>query len=75
MKCLRSQAACGPNIIAGMEVILGTFGAKGILPVDIPEFVDGEYTSRIVFPRGYGLVYESLSKSQVEESFVLPKTE
>ena len=71
----KTEAACGPNIIAGMEVILGTFGAKGTLPVDIPEFVDGEYTSKIVFPRGYGLVYESLSKSQVEESFVLPKTE
>ena len=56
----KTDAACGPNIIAGMEVILGTFGAKGTLPVDIPEFVNGEYTSKIVFPRGYGISYESL---------------
>ncbi|MBR5596705.1 MAG: glycoside hydrolase family 3 protein [Lachnospiraceae bacterium] len=67
----KSQAACGPNIIAGMEVILGIFGAKGTLPVDIPEFINGEYTSKIVFPRGYGIVYESLSQSQVSETFVL----
>lgn len=56
----KTEAACGPNIIAGMEVILGTFGAKGTLPIDIPEFVNGKYTSKIVFPRGYGLAYESL---------------
>lgn len=54
----KTEMACGPNIIAGMEVILGTFGAKGTLPVDIPEFINGEYTSNIVFPRGYGLTYE-----------------
>ena len=55
---MQTETACGPNIIAGMEVILGTFGAKGTLPVDIPEFINGEYTSNIVFPRGYGLTYE-----------------
>ena len=43
-----------------MEVILGIFGAKGVLPVDVPKFVDGKYTSEIAFQRGYGLSYESL---------------
>lgn len=56
----KSEAACGPNITAGMEVILGTFGAKGVLPVDIPKFVKGKYTSEIVYPRGFGITYESL---------------
>lgn len=56
----KSEAACGPNIIAGVEVMLGTFGAKGTLPVDIPQFINGEYTSKIAFPRGYGICYESL---------------
>lgn len=56
----KSEAACGPNIIAGVEVMLGTFGAKGTLPVDIPQFINGEYTSKTVFPRGYGICYESL---------------
>lgn len=58
----RSDAACGPNIIAGVEVMLGNFDAKGTLPVDIPQFVNGEYSSKIVFPRGYGLSYESCLK-------------
>lgn len=56
----KTEAACGPNMIAGMEVILGVFDAKGTLPVDIPKLVNGKYTSEIVFPRGYGLTYESL---------------
>lgn len=56
----KTEAACGPNITAGMEVILGVFDAKGVLPVDVPKFVDGEYTSEIVFSRGYGLSYERL---------------
>lgn len=56
----KSEAACGPNITAGMEIILGTFGAKGVLPVDIPKFEKGKYTSEIVYPRGFGITYESL---------------
>ena len=56
-----SEAAYGPNIIAAVEVILGTFQAKGTLPVDIPKF-DPEaktYTDEIVYPRGYGLTYDT----------------
>ena len=55
-----SQSACGPNIIAGIEVILGVFPARGTLPVDIPHYADGSYTEEILFPRGYGLRYDSL---------------
>lgn len=54
----KTETACGPNITAGMEVILGTFGARGTLPVDIPKLENGEYTSEIVFERGFGLSYE-----------------
>lgn len=55
-----SQAAYGPNLIAGVEVMLGVFPAQGTLPVDIPRFADGTYTDEIVFPRGFGLTYDSL---------------
>ena len=56
------KAAYGPNIIAGIEVALGTFGATGKLPVNIPEFDNSNntYTDNIVYPRGYGLTYDSL---------------
>ena len=49
------QAAYGPNIIAGIEVILGVCEPKGTLPVDIPAFDPdaGCYTEQIVYPRGY----------------------
>jgi len=57
-----SETACGPNIIAGVEVILGVYGAKGTLPVNIPKFSEGAYTPEILFERGYGLTYDSLTK-------------
>lgn len=52
--------AFGPNIVAGIEVILGVFGAKGKLPVDIPVFENGHFTEEIRYPRGYGITYDSL---------------
>lgn len=55
-----SEAAFGPNIVAGIEVIFGVFGAEGKLPVDIPKYENGGYTGQILYPRGYGLHYESL---------------
>ena len=55
-----SQTACGPNIIAGIEVMLGVFPARGTLPLDIPRCSGGTFTEDIVFPRGYGLSYDSL---------------
>ena len=56
-----SVAAYGPNIIAAVEVALGTYGATGTLPVNIPVYdVDAnEYTDEIAFERGYGLTYEA----------------
>ena len=56
-----SETACGPNIIAGVEVVLGVYGAKGTLPVNIPKFSEGTYTPEILFERGYGLTYDSLT--------------
>lgn len=55
-----SRQAFGPNIVAGIEVILGVFDANGTLPVDIPKLENGAYTEEILYPRGYGLHYESL---------------
>ena len=55
--------AAGPNVIAGLEVILGVFGASGKLPVAIPRFDEetGLFdSSDIVYPRGYGLTYSAL---------------
>lgn len=57
--------ACGPNIIAGVEVIFGVFGASGHLPVSVPKF-DGKtrtYTKKTVHERGYGLTYKALKPS------------
>ena len=67
-----SKAAYGPNIIAGIEVALGVFGAQGKLPLNIPR-LDAEnlvYTEEIVYPRGYGLTYASklIDKSVLEET-------
>ena len=57
-----SKAAYGPNIIAGIEVALGTFGAQGTLPVNIPVYDKTAklYTDTIKYKRGYGISYKSL---------------
>lgn len=54
-----SEAAYGPNIIAGIEVTLGVFGASGKLPVSIPKLEGTSYSDQIVYKRGYGLTYHS----------------
>ena len=57
-----SKTAYGPNIIAGIEVALGTFGAQGSLPVNIPVYDKTAklYTDTIKYKRGYGITYKSL---------------
>jgi beta-N-acetylhexosaminidase len=63
-----TSSAYGPNIIAGVEVALGTFDAKGTLPVNIYRF-DTEtrtYTDEIVYPRGYGLSYPATEEPEPE---------
>ena len=56
-----SEAAYGPNIIAAVEVALGTFPAQGKLPVTIPVFdaATKTYTEEVAFERGYGLTYDA----------------
>ena len=54
-----SVEACGPNIVVGIETILGVIEPCGKLPVNVPKIVDGEYADEIVFERGYGLSYKS----------------
>lgn len=59
-----ANEAYGPNILAGVEVALGTFGASGQLPVNVYKYDDatGTYaTDEIVYKRGYGLTYQSKS--------------
>ena len=56
-----SKQAYGPNIVAGIEVILGVYGASGKLPVNIPEFdaANKSYSStNMVYERGFGLSYD-----------------
>ena len=61
-EALTPDAAFGPNITAGVEVIFGGFEATGTLPVNIPRFTEA-YTydhDDIVYNRGFGLKYSSL---------------
>ncbi len=63
-----STLAYGPNIIAAVEVALGVFGAGGKLPLNIPKYSSGANTyndSNIVYPRGYGLTYDSLIEKKI----------
>ena len=64
-----SEATYGPNIIAAVEVILGTYGAQGKLPLDIPVYdvTDNRYLNEISYERGYGLTYDAKEK---EETYV-----
>ena len=67
-----SAAAYGPNIIAAVEVILGTFEAQGKLPVNIP-VLDMEartYTDEIAYERGHGLTYAAKEPIKPEEPVV-----
>ena len=56
-----SAAAYGPNIIAAVEVILGTYAAQGKLPVNIPvlDMETRTYTDALAYERGFGLTYEA----------------
>lgn len=51
----------GPNTIAGMEVILGVYGAQGVLPINIPKWDGTQYTNEIVYQRGYGITYDPIT--------------
>ena len=63
-----SEAAYGPNIIAAVEVILGTYGAQGKLPVNIPVYDvnTNAYLDEIAYERGYGLTYAAKEPTPVE---------
>ena len=56
-----SKEAYGPNIIAGVEVALGTFGATGTLPVNVTKYDanSNSYTDEIVYKRGHGITYDA----------------
>ena len=58
-----ATAAFSPNLTAGTEVVLGTFGATGKLPVDVPKYVSGSKvysTDENVYELGYGIEYDSI---------------
>lgn len=54
-----SANAYGPNIIAGIEVMLGVFSARGTLPLDVPVFSGNSYTNTIKYARGSGITYNA----------------
>lgn len=64
-EALQPEATFGPNIPAGVEVILGR-KSEGKLPVNLPvinkEFVDGKwvvkYTNEIAIARDFSLMYQ-----------------
>lgn len=60
------DAAYGPNIIAAVEVILGTFAAQGKLPLDIPAYdkTSNVYLDTMVYRRGYGLTFDALKSDK-----------
>ena len=55
---IEMTTAGGPNIPAGMDVILGARPATGKLPVDLPVVENGGFTSEIAFAYGHGLTYQ-----------------
>lgn len=62
--------AYGPNILAGVEIILGTFSPSGRLPLNVPVFnaEKGEFTNSFAFDRGYGLSYRSTEVTTEQET-------
>ena len=53
--------AYGPNILAAVEIILGTFSPSGKLPIHIPVYdvEHSTYSASLAYERGYGLSYQS----------------
>jgi hypothetical protein len=62
--------AYGPNILAGVEVILGTFSPSGRLPLSVPIFdaAENTFTNSFAFDRGYGLSYRSTEVTTEQET-------
>ncbi|MBR5293509.1 MAG: beta-hexosaminidase, partial [Oscillospiraceae bacterium] len=67
-----TKDAYGPNIIAAVEVALGTFGAQGTLPVNVPKYdvETNAYLDEVVYERGYGLTYAAKEPIKPEEPVV-----
>lgn len=68
-----TNTAFGPNIIAGVEVIFGRYGATGKLPVDIPD-VEGDLNTmnpaKTLYPLGFSVTYPavgSVDKSKLKD--------
>lgn len=68
---LAPDAAFGPNVPAGVEVIFGGHAAQGKLPVDVfaTKMVDGTTTidtSRVVYAFGHGISYAKVGGAKPE---------
>lgn len=64
-----SDIACCPNMMAGIEVAFGLYGASGVLPVNIPAFdmASGNYGTELAYARGYGLTYRAIGDEPAPE--------
>ncbi|MBQ9847654.1 MAG: beta-hexosaminidase [Clostridia bacterium] len=51
--------AISPNIIAGVEVAFGVFDAQGTLPVKVPIYSNGTFSSNYCYGNGYGYTYSA----------------
>ena len=63
------EKAYGPNILAGVEVILGTYSPGGKLPLNVPVYNTEKdaFTDSIAYERGYGLTYPSNNDDAEQE--------
>lgn len=65
----RASAACGPNIVAGLEVIFGVYAATGHLPIDIPKFdqTAKAFLHQTLYNKDYGVKYSKKAHNTVKK--------
>jgi len=69
-KLTEDKNAFGPNIVAGIEVAFGVYGAQGKLPLDIPYCDNGVYSkTEIIYQRGYGITYDAVHFHSYDKTY------
>ena len=58
-----SVSQYGPNVPAAIYTVLSGLPAEGRLPIDLPALDEnGQFTKDILYPHGFGLSLESVSR-------------